>query len=291
MTPGRLTARLIVRRPGPRTTVQDLGRPGHAALGVGRSGAADQGAFALGNRLLGNDPAAACLETTLGALVVTLTRPRWLAVTGPPVEVLRDGVPVGHNTAFFAGADSQIAIGVPTRGMRNYLAVRGGIDAYPQLGSRSTDLLGGLGPPVLQAGDEFCVGDLITGEPAGVDAVPVAEPPDNPVLVIDPGPRIDWFGAGAWQILTGSAYVATAESDRIGVRLAGPVLPRTDDAELPSEGLMQGAVQVPQAGTPLVFLADQPTTGGYPVIAVVRRASLDVLAQVRPGTAVRFRPG
>ncbi|MFV0535730.1 MAG: biotin-dependent carboxyltransferase family protein [Cumulibacter sp.] len=282
---------LTVIEPGARTTVQDLGRPGYAYLGVGRSGAADQRAFAMANRILGNAPGAAALETTLGGLAVRIDRGAWLCVTGPMVEVLRDGVAVGVRTAFYAPAASEVRIGVPPRGMRNYLAVRGGLDVPVVLGSASTDTLGGIGTAAVTAGDVFGIGTAAVGDIAGVDVFPAADPPDVIELVVDRGPRADWFAEDAWAMLLRTQYVASANSDRIGVRLDGPPLPRVTDAELPSEGLMQGAVQIPTVGTPVCFLADTPTTGGYPVLAVIRRTSLPDLAQTRPGQAVRFRAG
>lgn len=282
---------LTVIEPGGRTTVQDLGRPGHASLGVGRSGAADQRAFALANRILGNDPGAAALETTLGGLAVRSSRAVWACVTGPSVDVLVDGSPVGVRTAFYVPAGGEIRLGVPQRGMRNYLAVRGGLAVPLLLGSAATDTLGGIGTEPVRAGDTLPIGRTPAAPVAGIDVFPAAEPPEVVELVVDPGPRADWFTADAWPQLLHTGYVVTPESDRIGVRLDGPPLPRARSGELPSEGLMQGAVQIPAVGTPVCFLADTPTTGGYPVLAVVRRNSLPDLAQARPGQTLRFRAG
>lgn len=282
---------LAILAPGGRTTIQDLGRPGNAYLGVGRSGAADARAFALANRILGNPEDAACLEMTVGGLSLRTNRSAWMCVTGPRVDVTVDGLPVGVRTAFFTPSGATVRIGAPQVGMRNYLGVRGGIDAPVLLGSRSTDTLGGIGPASLSAGDELAIGPEPDAPPAGHDIFPAAEPPEVIELVVDRGPRADWFTADAWPMLLRTEYVVTADSDRIGVRLDGPPLTRLRDDELPSEGLMQGAVQIPPVGTPVCFLADTPTTGGYPVLAVVRRSSLPDLAQARPGQQVRFRSG
>ena len=282
---------IVVLTPGGRTTVQDRGRPGYAPLGLGRSGAADQRAYSLANRILGNPVTAACLETTLGGLSVRTNRSTWMAVTGPRVSVYVDQLEVGVRTAFFVPKDSVVTIGVPDHGMRNYLGVRGGIDAPMLLGSRSTDTLGGIGPDPLRKGDVLELGTIPDEPPAGHDVFPAHEPAEVCELVIDRGPRADWFTDDAWSVLIRSDYVVTADSDRIGVRLDGPKIVRRRDGELPSEGLMQGAVQIPPIGTPVCFLADTPTTGGYPVLAVVRRASLPDLAQARPGQTVRFRAG
>ncbi|GAB3310501.1 5-oxoprolinase/urea amidolyase family protein [Epidermidibacterium keratini] len=283
-----MTRSLRVEAPGGRTTVQDEGRPGLAELGVGRSGAADRAAYSLANRIVGNDAGSACLELTLGGLVLTSDHATWMAVTGPRVDVRVDDEPVGSHTAFFVAAGARVAIGVPAAGLRNYLAVRGGIAVEPVLGSRSRDILGRIGPPELTAGDVLPVGATPARPPAGIDIFPFIDPSPRIELRVDPGPRIDWFTDDAWAIFSTAEYAVTFDSDRVGVRLDGPTLSRRITDELPSEGLMQGAVQIPPAGTPVVFLADQPTTGGYPVIAVVRRSALDRLAQARPGDTVRF---
>jgi allophanate hydrolase subunit 2 len=165
--------------------------------------------------------------------------------------------------------------------VRSYLAVAGGIDVEPVLGSRSTDTLSGLGPPKLADGMTLPVG-TVTGEPAPV--VAAAQGDDDLVLGVWLGPRDDWFEAAA---LFASAYAVSPVSNRVGCRLAGTAVPRTRAGELPSEGVVLGAVQVPADGQPLIFLADHPTTGGYPVIGVVE--DVTPLAQARPGTTVRFR--
>lgn len=282
---------ITVIEPGGRTTVQDAGRPGHAYLGVGRSGAADARSFTLANRILGNDPAAPAFETTLGGLVVRVDRGAWLCVTGPILDVLLDGLPVGVRTAFYAPPGSQVRLGVPARGMRNYVAVRGGLAVRTVLGSAATDTLGGIGTEPVCAGARIPIGRPPSRPVADLDVYPAPEPPEVVELVVDRGPRADWFTEDAWPQLLRTTYVVTPDSDRIGVRLDGPPLRRARAGELPSEGLMQGAVQIPSVGTPVCFLADTPTTGGYPVLAVVRRTSLPDLAQARPGQAVRFHAG
>jgi biotin-dependent carboxylase-like uncharacterized protein len=166
--------------------------------------------------------------------------------------------------------------------------VRGGVDVAPVLGSRSTDTLSGLGPAPLRAGDELPVGALAGAEPF-VDVAPVRAPSSSPVLRVLPGPRRDWLAPAAWTALTGAGWTVTTDSDRVGLRLGGPRLERARDGELPSEGLVPGAVQVPPDGAPVLFLADHPVTGGYPVLAVVASADLPAAAQLRPGDRVRFR--
>ncbi|HET7304124.1 MAG TPA: biotin-dependent carboxyltransferase family protein [Segeticoccus sp.] len=280
---------LDVLETGPLATVQDLGRPGHSGLGVGESGAMDRGALLLGNRLLGNDPGCAAVEVTLGGLVVRADGPVAVALTGAPCPATAAGTPVGANAPVALSAGAELRLGTPAGGVRTYLCVRGGVDVAPVLGSRSTDLLSGLGPEVLRAGAVLPVGTA-SGPWPGLDQAPVPAPTSDAVtLRVVPGPRDDWFVPDALATLTGSPYAATADSNRVGMRLEGAPLPRSREDELPSEGMVRGAVQVPPSGQPTIFLADHPVTGGYPVIAVVVTADLDRAGQVRPGRTVHFR--
>jgi biotin-dependent carboxylase-like uncharacterized protein len=281
---------LTVLAPGPLATVQDLGRPGWAAIGVTRSGAADRASAALANRLVGNDPAAAVVEATAGGLRIRAGTGILVAVTGAQVAVQVSGAPLPMNAPLRVPPGAVLALGTPAVGLRTYLAVRGGIDVVPVLGSRSTDTLSGLGPAPLGAGDRLPVGRP-SGEEPFVDVAPVAGPRAEPVLRVLPGPRRDLLVPEAWQALVGERWTVSSDSDRVGVRLTGPRLLRADDAELPSEGLVPGAIQVPPDGAPVLFLADHPVTGGYPVLAVVATADLPGAAQLRPGDGVRFRAG
>ncbi len=281
---------LTVLVPGPLTTVQDRGRTGWASIGVTRSGAADRASAGLANRLVGNDDGAAVLEVTAGGLRVRAGRTLLVAVTGAPAPVTVDGTAAPGAAPLTLRPGQELSLGVPAIGLRSYLAVRGGIDVPPVLGSRSTDTLSGLGPAPLRAGDELPVGDLAGAEPI-VDVAPVRAPAQRPVLRVLPGPRRDWLAAGAWAALTSGDWAVTSDSNRVGLRLAGPELARARTDELPSEGLVPGAVQVPPDGAPVLFLADHPVTGGYPVLAVVATDDLPAAAQLRPGDRVRFRPG
>ncbi|WP_456599692.1 5-oxoprolinase subunit C family protein [Blastococcus sp. SYSU DS0616] len=279
---------LTVLTPGPFATVQDAGRIGWASVGVPRSGAADRPAAALANRLVGNAPAAAVVEATGGGLRVRAERTLLVAVTGAPVPVVVDGRPAPFAAPTTVRPGAVLGLGPPRAGLRSYLAVRGGVDVSPVLGSRSTDTLSGLGPAVLTAGTRLPVGGLAGEEPV-VDVAPVGAPSDRPVLRVLPGPRRDWLDDAAWPALLGAGWAVGADSDRVGLRLAGPRLGRARDGELPSEGLVPGALQVPPDGAPVLFLADHPVTGGYPVLAVVVTADLPAAAQLRPGDVVRFR--
>jgi biotin-dependent carboxylase-like uncharacterized protein len=256
---------------------------------VPRSGAADAAAADLANRLVGNVDAAATLEVTAGGLRVRAERTLLVALTGAPAAVTVDGraAPFGAPLTLVPGAE--LGVGVPPVGLRTYLAVRGGVDVPPVLGSRSTDTLSGLGPAPLTAGDRLPVGDL-RGEEPFVDVAPLRAPSSAPVLRVLPGPRRDWLEPAAWTALTTQRWTVTADSNRVGLRLAGATLERARDDELPSEGLVAGALQVPPDGAPVLFLADHPVTGGYPVLAVVTTADLPAAAQLRPGDTLTFRP-
>jgi biotin-dependent carboxylase-like uncharacterized protein len=262
---------------GPLATVQDLGRPGHAAVGVARSGAFDRGALRLANRLVGNRSDAAAVEITFGGLHVRLADPATVAFTGASCSGAPDwGAPLS------LPAGTQIRLGAPLDGLRSYLAIRGGVAVPAVLGSRSTDTLSGLGPAPL------CVGDLL---PIGSASDPVVGASASgrartSVLPVRLGPRDDWFTAAAVNSFLAAEWIVRAESDRIGIRLAGPRLDRIGDGELPSEPTLPGAVQVPPGGRPIVLGPDAPVTGGYPVLAVV--TDLDPAAQLRPGDTVRF---
>jgi len=207
-------------------------------------------------------------------------------VVGRPVKLVvrRDQMfgPLSHR-----GATRQtLRLGTPPTGLRTYLAVRGGVDVAPVLGSRTTDTLSGLGPPRLDAGQQLPVGPEPDALPV-VDVAPVPAPPGATVtLRVVLGPRVEFLADP--HELTGTLWTASSRSDRVGMRLEGGQLRRGDDSEIPSEGMVRGAVQVPAGGEPVVFLADHPVTGGYPVVATVCDVDVDRAAQVRPGQGVRF---
>jgi biotin-dependent carboxylase-like uncharacterized protein len=275
---------LHVLASGPLVTVQDHGRRGLAHLGVPRAGALDVPAAELANRLVGNDPGAAVLEVMLGGLSVRADAGCWVAVTGAPAPLEVDGSARAHARAEWVPAGAAVSLGTPAAGLRSYLAVAGGVDVAPVLGSRSTDTLAWVGPPRVEAGAVLPVGRP-GGAPRPLDTPPTPRP--GPLRVTT-GPRADWFHDDALDRLCATTYVVSADSDRIGLRLDGPPLPRRRTDELASEGMVLGAVQVPPSGVPVVFLADHPPTGGYPVLAVVDEADLWQCAQLRPGDELRF---
>ncbi|SNT65044.1 biotin-dependent carboxylase uncharacterized domain-containing protein [Asanoa hainanensis] len=283
---------IAVVRAGPLTTVQDRGRPGYAHLGVPRSGALDAPALSRANALVGNHSGAAGLETTLTGCAFRLPSGGVIAVTGAIARVRVEGVPVSLDAPVSVPAGGLVDVGRATVGVRSYVAVAGGLAVPPVLGSRSTDTLSGLGPSRLRDGDQLPLGPAL-----GRDGLPLgqAAPGSGAAisagsinLAVRLGPRDDWFTSAAVETLLTTAYTVSPNSNRVGARLAGAALARADAParELPSEGVVLGAVQVPADGQPLVFLADHPTTGGYPVIAVV--TDVTGLAQARPGSTVRF---
>jgi KipI family sensor histidine kinase inhibitor len=298
------SASLEILQPGPLTTVQDLGRPGLAHLGVPHSGAADPGSLRLANALVGNEAGLAGLEVTLGRLAARFGVDATVAVAGAPAPV-RVRAPDGREheppagAAFEIAAGSVLRLGSPAAGLRSYLAVAGGIDVPPVLGSRSADLLSGLGPERLRAGQRRAIGPAdrrarSAGQPVQAAAAgwPRAGSAHDPAeLRAIAGPRADWFAADALDLLAQATYQVTAASDRTGLRLAGPPLRRASGAELASEGVATGSLQVAHDGQPILLLADHPVTGGYPVIAVVHSADIGAAGQLRPGQHVRFRLG
>ncbi|WP_432883353.1 biotin-dependent carboxyltransferase family protein [Kribbella sp. CA-245084] len=273
---------LTILEPGPLATIQDRGRAGQAALGVPASGACDRSAYELANRLVGNRPGAAALEVTFGGLVMHADIDLVVAITGAPCT----GVPLNAPATLRAG--QLLRLGPPATGLRTYVAVRGGIDVPPVLGSRSTDLLSGLGPAPLTPGLTLPVGRAVEPMP-GVDLAPVAHPAGGKVaLRVTAGPRRDWFTDAGWESLLSQTYQVSSNSNRVGTRLDGQPLERATAGELASEGMARGAIQIPPSGTPVIFLADHPVTGGYPVIAYVADIDLDACAQLRPGQPVRL---
>ncbi|MEI5674614.1 MULTISPECIES: biotin-dependent carboxyltransferase family protein [unclassified Nocardioides] len=279
---------LRVRRTGPLALVEDLGRPGHAAIGVGRSGAADRAALRLANRAVGNPEAAAAIEVLLGGLELEVVGGSvTLCVTGAPAPVRVGDRDTGSSYVARARDGDVVRLGRPPSGLRSYVAVRGGLDLPAVLGSRSRDVLAGLGPEPLAEGDELPVG-APTGDLPATDLLPPQRLPEVVELRVVRGPRDGWLADA--DRLVSTAWTVSDESNRVGVRLHGaPLRHRDPDRQLPSEGAWRGAVQVPPGGEPMLFLADHPVTGGYPVVGVVIDADVDRAAQVRAGQAVRFR--
>ena len=286
------TAVLRVVAPGPNATIQDLGRPGWFSAGVGVSGAADTVSLRLANRLVGNTDDAAGIECVLGGLHLLTLAPVTLAVTGAPAPITVDATPVAHSSVLHLQAGEHLRLGLAQAGMRVYVGVRGGVAVEPVLGSRSRDTMAGIGPDPLQAGSELPIGPPPEAPP-DVDVGPIRPITTEPVTArVAMGPRDDWFSRPA-DLFVGH-WVVSDRLDRVGVRLDRPIgappLTRVNHDELPTEGMPLGAIQVPPSGEPVVFLADHPITGGYPVIGVVLAEDVPLLAQARPGQHLVFRP-
>lgn len=271
-----------VRSPGIAALVQDLGRPGHARDGVPSSGAADRGSHLRANALVGNTRGAATLELMPPGFACRFLSPVTCALTGAPAAATLNGEAIPHDTVFRAAAGDELTLGPASWGLRTYLAVRGGIDAPLVLGSRATDLLSGLGPPPLRGGDTMGLA-LDTDEQDWRAPAPAVRTPSPLSLPLLPAPGQAWVDL---RRLAGADYTVSASSGRTALRLQGPPLDRLRNEEFPTQGLVRGAVQVPPDGLPIVFLADHPVTGGYPVIGVVPHT--DRLAQLRPGQRLRL---
>ncbi|MDQ1464101.1 MAG: hypothetical protein QOC73_1042 [Actinomycetota bacterium] len=282
---------VVVERAGLRTTVQDAGRPGFGHLGVPRSGAADALSRRLANVLVGNAADAAVLETTFAGPALRFEQAAVVACTGAVAPVRLDAEEVPFGAPVRVGPGQVLDVGSAALGLRTYIAVAGGFDVPPVLGSRSTDTLSGLGPPVVTTGER-----LPLGTPSITDAAHTV-PGDLLASVLGagrravrlvPGPRVDWLSPASRDALFGAEFVVSPASDRVGVRLTGLLLSQVGDGEAETEGMVTGAVQLPPGGEPVVLLADHAVTGGYPVVAVVATVDLPLIGQARPGTSLRF---
>ena len=263
---------------------QDLGRPEGFRWGIACSGAADRAAMRRANRIVGNDESAAVLEVT-GGLVVNARQRTTLAVAGADAPLLVDSVSAATECALDLEAGQTLSIGVPSRGLRSYVAVRGGFVVDAVQGSRSYDTLGGLGPPPVTAGDVLVVGTAPAAGPVWRERMPVPTVAGTVELRIAPGPHAGWLEESAG--LAAEPWTVSAAADRVGLRLEGRALPRRP-GEIEPVPLLPGCVQLPPDGRPIVLGPDAGTTGGYPIIACVVEPDLDLLAQCRPGDGIRF---
>ncbi|HEX4825257.1 MAG TPA: biotin-dependent carboxyltransferase family protein [Candidatus Polarisedimenticolaceae bacterium] len=278
----------VVVAPGFLTTVQDLGRPGWASIGVSASGAADPIALRVANRLVGNSPGAAALEMTLLGPTLRFERDAIVAVTGA------DAAGIEGWRARRVASGETLACGPLANGARAYLAVGGGIAIDRVLGSASTHLataLGGLGGRAVAAGDH-----LALGAPAGEPRAGKLDPRDlpgyrrgDPFRATD-GPQAAWFTEEARMHLYAKPYVVSEACDRMGIRLDGAPLVQAASRELITEGVVLGAIQVPAGGQPIVLFVEHQTSGGYPKIATVAGVDASRLGQLRPRDTLRFAP-
>lgn len=279
---------LEILRTGPLALVEDLGRAGLGHLGVTRSGAADRRSHQLANRLVANPDDRATIEVAFGGFAARVHGGDVdVAVTGADTDPEVDGVTFGTNSIQRVHDGQLISLGTPRSGLRTYLAVRGGIEVTPVLGSRSYDVMAAIGPAPLRDGDVLQIGER-TGDYPELDQAPVATIPDDVVeLRVTPGPRDDWFVDP--DIMVRTNWLVTNRSDRVGMRLVGmPLEYRWPERQLPAEGADRGAIQVPPNGFPIILGPDHPVTGAYPVVGVVVEEDIDTLGQIRPGQTVRM---
>ena len=268
---------ILIQSPGLLTTIQDLGRPGHGIDGVSRAGAADPLALRLGNLLLGNPANSPALETTLLGGTYLFPEGATIALTGAtpsalaPCEV--------HRIA----PGQTIQLGPLTNGARCYLCVQGGIDVPKIANSASTHLLSGLGGGPLTKGAVLNIGPS-TNKPQNIQIPPVLKTYTK-TLRVTRGPQADQFES---KLFYQTEYQVTQDTNRMGIRLAGPPVPTTHDSQMRTEGVPLGAIQIPANGQPIILFVDQQTTGGYPKIANVITADLPSLGQLRPGDTIHF---
>ena len=288
-----------VTRAGFQTSVQDLGRTGFRQFGVSTSGALDSFALRVANLIVGNDEGAAGLEITLGGLQLRVEDGRSVAWCGGEFEV-RIGsrtLPAGHVAHLQRG--DELKFRRAQIGCRCWLAVAGGIDVPIVLGSRSTDLranFGGLEGRTLRDGDRLPLGEFRRSQTAITEDISSWGGPHDWVSPAKryPGLRfvrgVDWnrFNDVGIQQFTIHEFAVSADSDRMGLRLDGPELKREDEADLVSEAVAPGTIQVPPGGKPILLLGDCQTIGGYPKIAHVITVDLGIAAQLRAGDSVRF---
>lgn len=294
-----------VIEPGMLTTVQDLGRPGHASLGVCAGGAADALSLRVGNGLVGNDDGAPALEMTMTGAAVEFAEDALVALAGADAEAtvasaggIARAAPMWEAVAIRAGETLRIGrIGVAGWGVRAYVCVAGGFVVEPALGSASTHLgagFGGYEGRALRAGDGLRLG--APGAGSGGRRARLTSGAMNTLrealtrrtLRATPGAQHERFAQAARESFWRAEFAVSSRSDRAGVRLSGAAVGSCEGGRMTSEGMPPGAVQVPASGEPIALLVDGPTTGGYPVIACIAGVDMPALGQARPGDRVRF---
>lgn len=289
-------AALAVLRPGLLTTVQDLGRPGHRASGMPAAGAMDRLALAAANLLAGNEPGAAALELTLVGGAYRFERETLAALAGADLQARLDGRPVAPGTAFRARPGAELVLGAAARGVRAYLALHGGVDVPLRLGSRSTYARARFGG---HEGRALRAGDRLSARPSPREPPPprvlregllppLPAPGSTLALRLLAGPQDDHVHAEGLDTFFGTPWMVTPQNDRMGYRLDGPAVRLRGAADLLTDPLLPGAVQVPGSGQPIAMAADAQTTGGYPKVGAVIGPDLRALGQARAGDRVRF---
>lgn len=280
--------KILVIKSGPLTTIQDLGRKGLAHLAVPPSGALDQPALNLANRLVGNSEGDAALEVTFSSFSFRSQSDCVVAVTGARAELFLDGKPERWGMPVVVRKSQIFEMSPPRAGVRTYVAFNGGIEANSHLGSRSTDILSALGPDPIKDGQTLALGES-SGTIPVIDFAPYPEPKAEIKLDLYLGPRDNYLASSSLTELGRKTWTVSSKSNRIALRLEGPPLAKNNHGELKSEGIVVGSVQVPHDGLPLIFLADHPTTGGYPIVGVIGSSGIAACAQAPPGTRISFR--
>lgn len=282
---------LEVIEAGHLSTIQDRGRFGYQRFGISASGPMDMVAFRLANTLVGNDETAAAIEMTLAGATLKVCADRChMAYAGAPAPIAIDGNPVPANASFMVERGATIAVGAMRSGLRGYLAVAGGILCDPVLKSRATHTrsgIGGLDGAQLKFGQELPVAPRGNAESCWEIDLELIPPLVGPVRVLL-GPQDDMFTAAGIETLLKCEYHLSAKVDRMGCQLEGPRIEHRGDFNIVSDGIVNGSIQVPGNGLPIILLADRQTTGGYAKIATVISADLRKIAQTRPGEALRF---
>jgi antagonist of KipI len=281
----------VIKAP-PYLTVQDGGRKRSRAAGVPQGGAMDFFALCAGNALVGNSGDAAGLEWALGGGTVRFDRECAFAIAGATADAALSGRDIAPCTTSYANAGDLLTVERITSGRFLYLACSGGVDVPLLLGSRSTYLpghFGGYEGRMIRSGDTIPLGQEQGPRPGegshcAADLMPRY---DTGIVHVTRGTHGDLFDDAAFDVLTESVYKVSGASDRTGYKLDGPPI-RSTQGTLPSEAGCPGTIQVPGDGLPIVLMADAPTVGGYPKIAVASEADLPILAQRRPGDTVRF---
>lgn len=285
------TGALHILKPGLLTTVQDLGRYGHQASGVPVAGPMDTFSHRLANQLAGNTIEAATLEITLIGPDMIVEADTTMAISGAQFEVTCDDRPIGLGASFAVTRGQRLKFGRIVQGARAYLAVAGGIETPPVLGSRATHLvshMGGFNGRALQSGDRVPIGDSPRPRPQRKSAGLTLPSKGRALLRVMPGPQADWFQSDALRAIASVSFRISPQSNRMGYRLQGPPLVRAREGELISEPLGIGAIQVPAAGEPILLMADRQTAGGYPKIGYVIAADLPIAGQLAPGDFIEF---
>jgi antagonist of KipI len=290
---------LLVMHAGPLSSVQDLGRSGYGSIGVAPSGAMDPWALRTANTLVGNEDGAAAIEFTMSGPTIAFEEDAVVAFTGSrfDVSILRsvsgsaferdlDTAPAPHQTSFRVRGGETIRVGATLSGARGYLAVRGGIEVDEVFGSRSTQVVAGIGGKLLKQGDRLATGPA-TDAPMRRSQTTSAYRSEQRVRAI-PGPQHEIFLAGSPDRFFTSPYRVTTRSDRTGIRLEGAPLELSKLPDIDPEGVVTGALQIPADGQPILLCNDRPTTGGYAKVATAIGADMHLAAHVKPGDILRF---